>query len=192
MCFREGKPDREDRCIDCRDRRTRGQASTDRGRYPWLRRFVKLTRLVSYVCCVVCMVVSCVWLYRVCGCVMCMVVPCVWLCRWYGGVCMVVLCVWLCRLYGCASTVEIEERGVKLRLTVVDTPGFGDSLNSQDWSVMYVVLCVWLCHVYGCTVCVVVSCVWLYRVYGCVVGMVVCVLLCRVYDCVVCMVVHRL
>ena len=32
-----------------------------------------------------------------------------------------------------ASTVEIEERGVKLRLTVVDTPGFGDSLNSVDW-----------------------------------------------------------
>ncbi|XP_076107786.1 septin-2B-like isoform X7 [Mytilus galloprovincialis] len=31
-----------------------------------------------------------------------------------------------------ASTVEIEERGVKLRLTVVDTPGFGDSLNSVD------------------------------------------------------------
>ncbi|GAB1602254.1 septin-2-like [Argonauta hians] len=31
-----------------------------------------------------------------------------------------------------ASTVEIEERGVKLRLTVVDTPGFGDSLNSGD------------------------------------------------------------
>ena len=34
-----------------------------------------------------------------------------------------------------ASTVEIEERGVKLRLTVVDTPGFGDSLNSIDWLV---------------------------------------------------------
>ena len=34
-----------------------------------------------------------------------------------------------------ASTVEIEERGVKLRLTVVDTPGFGDSLNSIDWYV---------------------------------------------------------
>ena len=32
-----------------------------------------------------------------------------------------------------ASTVEIEERGVKLRLTVVDTPGFGDSLNATDW-----------------------------------------------------------
>ncbi|XP_050408823.1 septin-2B [Patella vulgata] len=31
-----------------------------------------------------------------------------------------------------ASTVEIEERGVKLRLTVVDTPGFGDPLNSED------------------------------------------------------------
>lgn len=29
-----------------------------------------------------------------------------------------------------ASTVEIEERGVKLRLTVVDTPGFGDAINN--------------------------------------------------------------
>ncbi|XP_042899380.1 septin-1 isoform X2 [Parasteatoda tepidariorum] len=31
-----------------------------------------------------------------------------------------------------ASTVEIEERGVKLRLTVVDTPGFGDAINNND------------------------------------------------------------
>lgn len=31
-----------------------------------------------------------------------------------------------------ASTVEIEERGVKLRLTIVDTPGFGDSVNCSD------------------------------------------------------------
>ncbi|ETE63272.1 Septin-2A, partial [Ophiophagus hannah] len=31
-----------------------------------------------------------------------------------------------------ASTVEIEERGVKLRLTVVDTPGYGDAINSQN------------------------------------------------------------
>ncbi|XP_059094852.1 septin-1-like isoform X2 [Tigriopus californicus] len=29
-----------------------------------------------------------------------------------------------------ASTVEIEERGVKLRLTVVDTPGFGDAIDN--------------------------------------------------------------
>ncbi|NXA51931.1 SEPT2 protein, partial [Nothocercus julius] len=35
-----------------------------------------------------------------------------------------------------ASTVEIEERGVKLRLTVVDTPGYGDAINSQDWYVL--------------------------------------------------------
>lgn len=34
-----------------------------------------------------------------------------------------------------ASSVEIEERGVKLRLTVVDTPGFGDAINTQDWLV---------------------------------------------------------
>lgn len=31
------------------------------------------------------------------------------------------------------STVEIEERGVKLKLTVVDTPGFGDSLDNSEW-----------------------------------------------------------
>jgi len=31
-----------------------------------------------------------------------------------------------------ASTVEIEERGVKLRLTVVDTPGYGDAINCTD------------------------------------------------------------
>lgn len=31
-----------------------------------------------------------------------------------------------------ASTVEIEERGVKLRLTVVDTPGYGDAINCKD------------------------------------------------------------
>ena len=36
-----------------------------------------------------------------------------------------------------ASTVEIEERGVKLRLTVVDTPGYGDAMNSQDWWVHF-------------------------------------------------------
>jgi septin family protein len=32
-----------------------------------------------------------------------------------------------------SSTVEIEERGVKLKLTVVDTPGFGDSLDNSEW-----------------------------------------------------------
>nr|XP_032800558.1 septin-2-like isoform X2 [Petromyzon marinus] len=31
-----------------------------------------------------------------------------------------------------ATTVDIEERGVKLRLTVVDTPGYGDSLDSSS------------------------------------------------------------
>ncbi|XP_065664344.1 septin-2 isoform X3 [Hydra vulgaris] len=30
------------------------------------------------------------------------------------------------------STVEIEEKGVKLKLTVVDTPGFGDAVNNSD------------------------------------------------------------
>ncbi|CAH2015966.1 unnamed protein product [Acanthoscelides obtectus] len=32
--------------------------------------------------------------------------------------------------------MEIEERGVKLRLTVIDTPGFGDAVNCEDsWKV---------------------------------------------------------
>lgn len=30
-------------------------------------------------------------------------------------------------------TVDIEERGVKLRLTVVDTPGFGDAVDNRQW-----------------------------------------------------------
>ncbi|XP_023685086.2 septin-5-like [Paramormyrops kingsleyae] len=29
-------------------------------------------------------------------------------------------------------TVDIEEKGVKLRLTVVDTPGFGDAINNKE------------------------------------------------------------
>jgi septin family protein len=34
------------------------------------------------------------------------------------------------------KTLEIEEKGVRLRLTVVDTPGFGDAVNCEDsWRV---------------------------------------------------------
>lgn len=45
-----------------------------------------------------------------------------------------------------ASTVEIEERGVKLRLTVVDTPGYGDAINSQDWyTITELCVCVHAC-----------------------------------------------
>lgn len=32
-----------------------------------------------------------------------------------------------------ATTVDIEEKGVKLRLTVVDTPGFGDAVDNRAW-----------------------------------------------------------
>lgn len=47
--------------------------------------------------------------------------------------------------------MEIEERGVKLRLTIVDTPGFGDSVNSEEsWRtvVSYIDDQVWLSHVF--------------------------------------------
>lgn len=30
-------------------------------------------------------------------------------------------------------TVDIEEKGVKLKLTIVDTPGFGDAVNNNKW-----------------------------------------------------------
>lgn len=29
--------------------------------------------------------------------------------------------------------VDIEEKGVKLRLTIVDTPGFGDAVDNTEW-----------------------------------------------------------
>ena len=32
------------------------------------------------------------------------------------------------------TTMEIEEKGVKLRLTIVDTPGFGDNLGKGSWN----------------------------------------------------------
>lgn len=30
-------------------------------------------------------------------------------------------------------TVDIEEKGVKLKLTIVDTPGVGDAVNNTEW-----------------------------------------------------------
>ena len=41
-------------------------------------------------------------------------------------------------------TVDIEERGVKLRLTVVDTPGFGDAVDNKQWCA----------HLYVCLSCI--------------------------------------
>lgn len=29
--------------------------------------------------------------------------------------------------------VVIEEKGVKMKLTVTDTPGFGDQINNENW-----------------------------------------------------------
>ena len=31
------------------------------------------------------------------------------------------------------KSMEIEEKGVKLRLTIVDTPGFNDSVDATHW-----------------------------------------------------------
>jgi len=36
--------------------------------------------------------------------------------------------------------MEIEERGVKLRLTVVDTPGFNDAVDARHWYAILVIL----------------------------------------------------
>ncbi len=39
-------------------------------------------------------------------------------------------------------TVDIEEKGVKLKLTIVDTPGFGDAVNNTEWYVKGLVISV--------------------------------------------------
>lgn len=38
------------------------------------------------------------------------------------------VCVSLC--------ADIEEKGVTMKLTVIDTPGFGDQINNENWSVV--------------------------------------------------------
>ena len=32
-----------------------------------------------------------------------------------------------------SRTAELEEKGVRLKLTVVDTPGFGEAINNTKW-----------------------------------------------------------
>lgn len=32
-----------------------------------------------------------------------------------------------------SSLSEIEEKGVRMKLTVIDTPGFGDHINNENW-----------------------------------------------------------
>ena len=36
-------------------------------------------------------------------------------------------------------TAELEEKGVRLKLTAVDTPGFGDSINGQDRFLIFLI-----------------------------------------------------
>lgn len=34
----------------------------------------------------------------------------------------------------CSSLcADIEEKGVRMKLTVIDTPGFGDQINNENW-----------------------------------------------------------
>ena len=46
------------------------------------------------------------------------------------------------RLFGICSNflngrnVVIVENGVKLRLNIVDTPGYGDQINNENWYVL--------------------------------------------------------
>lgn len=36
-------------------------------------------------------------------------------------------------LCGCCDRADIEEKGVRMKLTVIDTPGFGDHINNENW-----------------------------------------------------------
>ena len=37
-----------------------------------------------------------------------------------------------------SRTAELEEKGVRLKLTVVDTPGFGEAINNQKWYFIHI------------------------------------------------------
>lgn len=34
---------------------------------------------------------------------------------------------------GLCFRADIEEKGVRMKLTVIDTPGFGDHINNENW-----------------------------------------------------------
>lgn len=35
--------------------------------------------------------------------------------------------------WGVMVCADIEEKGVRMKLTVIDTPGFGDHINNENW-----------------------------------------------------------
>ena len=51
-----------------------------------------------------------------------------------ASVLVITLCLppWPLRAALTTFSLDIEENGVRLRLTVVDTPGFGDFVNNDD------------------------------------------------------------
>lgn len=67
---------------------------------------------------------------------------CVWLLKMFlfravcEGVAIATHCHTVCRVQVNSSTVTIQEGGVHLELTVVDTPGFGDVVDNSNWSAM--------------------------------------------------------
>ena len=36
-----------------------------------------------------------------------------------------------------SSSIILKEKGVQLRLTIVDTPGFGDAVDNSNWFVSF-------------------------------------------------------
>lgn len=36
-------------------------------------------------------------------------------------------------MWGAVVCADIEEKGVRMKLTVIDTPGFGDHINNENW-----------------------------------------------------------
>lgn len=48
------------------------------------------------------------------------------------GMCLLAFCI-LSRNNHEYFCPVIEEKGVKMKLTVIDTPGFGDQINNKDW-----------------------------------------------------------
>lgn len=50
-----------------------------------------------------------------------------------GRALLCVLVIWFNLILSAIFHTDIEEKKVRMKLTVIDTPGFGDQINNENW-----------------------------------------------------------